>query len=102
VVTYEICNVLFSGGAVDKYILFDTLGTYVNLLAFGNSTVRDTLTLVESGPQYSPMLAFATLWLDTVNLPCLPTPPLPYSWFYSPDSTVDDDESIIVISDTEE
>jgi len=78
VTSYQICNVLFNGGALDKLILYDTPRTCTNLLSFGNSTVRDTLMLTKSGPRYSPVLAFATLWLDTVNLPCLPAPQLAY------------------------
>ena len=65
--------------------------------------------LLSSNPMYGPALAFSSLWLETTRAAQAPSPPLPYADVWSPSSSpvasdyfADDDESVIVISDSEE
>jgi len=109
VATYgSLTNVGFGGfGAVDKLILYDSPAAFECLRP--SRGVRITDILMSANPMYGAALTFSSLWLETTRAAQAPSPPLHYADVWSSSSSpvasdyfADDDEWMIVISDSEE
>ena len=106
----SLTNVGLGGfGAVDKLILYDSPAAFEYLHPFRGVRITDTLMLLDANPMYGAALAFSSLFLETTRAAQAPSPPLPYADVWSSSSSpvasdyfADDDESVIVISDSEE